>query len=130
MKYILILQFIFLIQLNVLAEDGTASNTLESNDNKIIINNIPLSYNIKILESNSRFMYDLLDARVTIKNKDQNMHYVEYKFTWFDVNGFIMAKNQSKWKTVSIDAKDTIVLRDLAISSKIDSFKFYIRGIE
>ena len=130
MKYTLILQFIFLIQLNVLAEDGTASNTLESDDNKIIINNIPLSYNIKILESNSRFMYDLLDARVTIKNKDQNKHYVEYKFTWFDVNGFIMAKNQSKWKTISIDAKDTIVLRDLAISSKIDSFKFYIRGIE
>ena len=64
---------------------------------------------------------------VTIKNKDQNRHYVEYKFVWFDIGGFVMAKNKSKWKTVSIDARDTIVLRDLAISPKIDSFKFYIR---
>jgi len=112
------------------AGDGTASNTLESYEDKVIINDIPLSYNISIEGSNSRFISELLDARVIIKNKDSNRHYLEYKFMWYDESGFEIAKLHSKWKKVRIDAKDRIVLKSLAVTPKIDSFKFYVRGIE
>ncbi len=112
----------------LIASDNTSSNTLESETDEIIINNIPLSFNIEIIESNSRFVYDLLDARVTIKNRDNNKHYLEYKFIWYDESGFETSKNQSKWKQVRVDAKDTIKLKALAVTSKIDSFKFYIRA--
>lgn len=118
---------IIILSTQVLGDD-TSSNTLESENDKIIINNIPLSYNIVILESHSRFVYDLLDARVAIKNKDTNKHYLEYKFIWYDESGFEIAKNQSKWKQIRIDSKDKIVIKALAITSKIDAFKFYIRG--
>lgn len=107
--------------------DGTASNTLESETNEVIINDIPLSYNIEIVKSNSRFTYDLLDARVTIKNKDSYQHYLEYKFIWYDESGFEISKNSSKWQYIRIDAKDTIVVKALAVTPKVDSFKFYIR---
>ncbi len=111
-----------------MASDNTSSNTLESETDKVIINDIPLSYNIKIVESNSRFVYDLLDARVTIKNKDDNRRYLEYKFIWYDESGFEISKNSTKWRRVKINANDSVVLKGLAITSKIDSFKFYIRG--
>jgi len=127
-----ILFIIFLIfGMNILyASDNTASNTFDSNNDTIIINNIPLSYNIKIIGSDSRFAYNLLDARVSIKNKDTIKHYLEYKFIWFDENGFEIAKDKSKWRKTYIDAKDSIILKDLAVTSKIDSFKFYARGAD
>lgn len=114
----------------LISDDKTSSNTYESYNEKIIINNIPLSYQVEILGSNSRFISDLLDARVEILNKSKNRHYLEYKFIWYDVGGFEMAKYLSKWKRVKIDGSDKIVIKDLAISPKIDSFKFYIRGID
>lgn len=112
------------------ASDGTSSNTLESLEDKVIINNVPLSYNISIDGSNSRFISDLLDARVIITNKDSNQHDIEYKFVWYDVGGFEMGKHLSKWRQVRVDAKDTIILKKMAVTPKIDSFKFYVRGIE
>jgi len=128
MKKILIT---FLICISSLySYDGTASNTLESEEDKVIINNIPFSFNIKIEGSNSRFIADLLDARVIIRNKDTNQHKLEYKFVWYDISGFEIAKASSKWKQVRVDAKDTIVLKALAVTPKIESFKFYVRGIE
>jgi uncharacterized protein YcfL len=125
-KALLIVGFIS----NPLFSQNTSSNTLQSDTNEIIINNIPLSYKISLLSSNSRFIYDLLDARVKIKNNDTIEHNLEYKFVWYDIGGFEMAKHLSKWRHVKIDAKDTIILKDLAISPKIDSFKFYIRGLK
>lgn len=124
---------VFLMLLIVSAHafgDGTASNTFESEEEKVIVNDIPLSYNISIEGSNSRFVADLLDARVIIKNKDNKRHYLEYKFVWYDETGLEIARTASKWRKVRIDAKDTIVLKSLAITPKIDSFKFYVRGIE
>ncbi len=128
MKKIIIL--IYILFSSLIAGDGSASNTFESEADQVIINDIPLSYNISIQGSNSRFIYDLLDARVIIKNKDSNKHYLEYKFLWYDVSGFGISKGSSKWKRIVVDAKDTIVVKSLAITSKIDSFKFYVRGIE
>lgn len=110
--------------------DGTASNTMESQEDAVVINDIPLSYNISIEGSNSRFIADLLDARVIIRNKDSDQHNLEYKFIWYDESGFEMAKHLTKWKRVRIDSKDRIVLKSLAVTPKIDSFKFYVRGIE
>ncbi|MEA2110928.1 MAG: YcfL family protein [Campylobacterota bacterium] len=127
MKKLLILTLF--ISCLTLQADNTSSNTLDSYTDEVVINNIPLSYNIEILGSNSRFVADLLDARVSIRNKDRHQHNLEYKFIWYDVGGFEMAKQYSKWKKVAIDSKDTIVLKSLAITPKIDSFKVYIRGI-
>jgi len=130
MKNILFTIFV-IFGLNMLyADDNTASNTFNSSNDTIIINNIPLSYNIEIVGSDSRFAYNLLDARVTIKNKDNIKHYLKYKFVWFDENGFEIAKDKSRWRNAYIDAKDSIILKDLAVTSKIDSFKFYARGAD
>lgn len=126
-KFLFILVFSFT---SLFAGDGTASNTFESDEDKVIINDIPLSYNISIVGSNSRFISDLLDARVIIKNNDMNSHYLEYKFVWYDVGGFEMSKRLSKWRRIKIDAKDRIVLKSLAVTPKIDSFKFYVRGVD
>lgn len=111
------------------ASDGTASNTLESNEEKIVINDIPLSFNISIEGTNSRFISDLLDARVIVRNKDSIRHDLEYKFIWYDESGFEMAKHLTKWKRVRIDAKDRIIIKSLAVTPKINTFKFYIKEV-
>jgi uncharacterized protein YcfL len=107
--------------------DNSQSNTLTSPEDEVVINDIPLSYNIKIVGSTSRFVYDLLSASVTIKSLSDSQHELEYKFIWYDETGFEMGKHLSKWKHIRIDSKDTIVIQDVAFTSKVDSFKFYIR---
>ncbi|MDF1875245.1 YcfL family protein [Sulfurimonas sp. SAG-AH-194-I05] len=110
--------------------DGTNSNTLTSPKDEVTINDLPLSYMVKIVGSTSRFVYDLLDARVTIQSDSDTQHTLEYRFIWFDEEGFEMGKHLSKWKHVTIDAKDTVVVKELALTSKVDSFKFYLRDRE
>ncbi len=107
--------------------DNTNSNTMTSQEDKVVINDTPLSWKISIDGSTTRFVYDLLDARVTITNKSDSQYELEYRFIWYDESGFELGKHLSKWKHVRIDAKDTISLKALAVTPKVDSFKFYLR---
>lgn len=107
--------------------DNSNSNTLTSQEDEITINDVPLEYKISIVGSTSRFMYDLLHAGVTIKSSSNSMYELEYKFIWYDEEGFEMGKHLSKWKRVRIDSMDTIALKALAATPKVDSFKFYLR---
>jgi len=129
--FISFITFALLINLNAdLIGDGTNSNTITSQDEKIVINDIPLDYKVQIIGTSSRFKYDLLDARVVIKSLSNSRHELEYKFVWYDESGFEMGKHLSKWEHIRIDAKDTIILKSLAKTSKVDSFKLYIRDTQ
>ena len=108
--------------------DKSSSNIMKSKDSKIIINNIPLSYKVSIDGYNSRFINDLLEASVNISNKDAQQHPLEYKFKWYDKAGFEIGKSLSIWKPFVLDASDSIELKALAITPKVETFKFYIRG--
>jgi len=108
--------------------DNSSSNIMKSKDNKIIINNIPLSYQVSIDGYNSRFINDLLEASVKISNKDATQHELEYKFKWYDATGFGISESLSVWKPIVLDASDSIELKALAITPKVETFKFYIRG--
>ena len=108
--------------------DKSSSNIMKSKDSKIIINNIPLSYKVSIDGYNSRFINDLLEASVNISNKDAKQHQLEYKFKWYDAAGFEIGESLSIWKPIVLDASDSIELKALAITPKVETFKFYIRG--
>ena len=108
--------------------DKSSSNIMKSKNSKIIINNIPLSYKVSIDGYNSRFINDLLEASVNISNKDAKQHSLEYKFKWYDAAGFEIGESLSIWKPIVLDASDSIELKALAITPKVETFKFYIRG--
>ncbi len=127
----ILLAIFLLISVNTLNADlfgdGSNSNTLTSQEDEITINDVPLEFKISIIGSTSRFQYDLLHAGVTIKSNSNSRYELEYKFVWYDESGFEMGKHLSKWKRVRIDSMDTVVLKALALTSKVDSFKFYLR---
>lgn len=106
----------------------SSSNIMKSKNSEVIINNIPLSYQVSIDGYNSRFINDLLEASVNISNKDATQHALEYKFKWYDATGFGMSESLSIWKPFVLDASDTIELKALAINPKVETFKFYIRA--
>lgn len=108
--------------------DNSSSNIIKSQKSEVIINNIPLSYKVSIDGYNSRFINDLLEASVNISNKDATQYPLEYKFKWYDVTGFEISESLSIWKPFVLDASDTVALKALAINSKVETFKFYIRA--
>lgn len=111
-----------------IAVDKSSSNIIKSKDNKIIINNIPLSYKISIDGYNSRFINDLLEASVKISNQDATQYALEYKFKWYDETGFETGTSLSIWKPIILDASDNIEVNALAMTPEVETFKFYIRG--
>lgn len=108
--------------------DPSSSNIMKSQNSEVIINNIPLSYQVSIDGYNSRFINDLLEASVNISNKDATQHALEYKFKWYDAAGFETSETLSMWKPFVLDASDSIELKALAITPKVETFKFYIRA--
>lgn len=108
--------------------DQSSSNIMKSKNSEVIINNIPLSYQVSIDGYNSRFINDLLEASVNISNQDATQHPLEYKFKWYDASGFETDDSLSIWKPFVLDASDSIELKAMAITSKVETFKFYIRA--
>lgn len=108
--------------------DPSSSNIMKSEDRQVIINNIPLSYQVSIDGYNSRFINDLLEASVNISNQDATQHELEYKFKWYDATGFEISESLSMWKPFVLDASDTVELKGMAITPKVETFKFYIRA--
>jgi hypothetical protein len=95
-------------------KDGVVVNQLRDDD-------------IKVIKVISKTSYDLLDARVVLKNNSDDTKSIEYKFIWYDEDGLEMSKSQSLWKQAYIDKNDKIVIKQLAVTSKIKSFELYLR---
>jgi uncharacterized protein YcfL len=107
--------------------DKSSSNIMKSKQSEVIINNIPLSYKVSIDGYDSKFTNDLLDVFVKISNKDGKQYPLEYKFKWYDEAGFEVNEDLSFWKPFILDAYDEITLRHKALTSNVETFKFYIR---
>ncbi len=105
--------------------DKSASNVLRSDNNKYIINSIPLSYKVTIEGFKSKFKDNLLLASVDIRNNDQKSYDLEYRFRWFDDTGFEVGS--TPWLPLTLNAKELRSLQRIATTQKAETFKFYIR---
>ena len=104
----------------------SASNVLRSATNEYIINNIPLDYKVSIVGYNSRFVNDLLEVQVDLKNHKQRQYELEYRVRWFDDSGFEV--EATPWLPLTINAMEFRSIKQIAHSPQVESFKFYIRA--
>ncbi len=104
----------------------SASNVLRSVNNQFIINNIPLNYQVSIVDYNSKFTNNLLHVSVNIKNHKQKQYQLEYRFRWFDESGFEVGK--TSWLPLTINAMEYKSIQQIAHTPQTESFKFYIRA--
>ena len=104
----------------------SASNVFKSASNEYIINNLPLNYKVSIEGYNSRFVNNLLEVQVDLKNHKQKQYELEYRIRWFDDSGFEV--ESTPWLPLTINAMEFRSIKQIAHSPKVENFKFYIRA--
>jgi len=104
----------------------SASNVLESQTDRQIINNIPLNYRVSIVQYHSRITNGLQEIQVDLQNHRQQQYDLEYKIDWLDADGYVI--ESTPWQPLTINAKEYRSIKAIAHSPQAEDFKFYIRA--
>lgn len=89
------------------------------------INNQQLNNKIVILNTNKRILNGFLDVAVNIRNISSDTIDLEYRFVWFDSNGFKV--NETPWLPITLNGKQSKQIEQIAHSKDVVDFKFEYR---
>lgn len=108
---------------------------------QVVFRDKALAKRIKIENLNSGVTGGLLRASVTVRNTFRNMPrpigYLyptyktlefQYKFSWFDENGFEIDPDSDAWTPVTIHGQESKTLQGVAPNPSARMFKILIRG--
>lgn len=95
-------------------------------EKKIVINNRGLSKEIEITDIKSTFVGDIMKVQVSLHSKDRDTVPVQYRFDWFDAQGFDLNANQA-WKPFLIYGKEVKVIQGVAPDQRAKEFKLKLR---
>jgi len=98
-------------------------------DKSIVINNRSLSNDLEITNIRSVFVGNLLKAQVSIRSTSRDTFPIQYKFEWFDAQGFEINANQA-WKPFLVFGKETKTIQGVAPDQRAKEFKIKIRDPE
>ena len=73
-----------------------------------------------------RFTAGLLMASVDIKNEDLSRKVLQYKFLWFDRDGFEVQPDSRPWTPLTMLGEETKTVQALAPQSNVVTFKIQI----
>lgn len=110
---------------------GTASGTLQPNklggyEPSIEYYSVGIKQKVEIADLNQRRSGDVLQAHATIRNKTNKEQKVEYKFRFFDRDGFEVGPDNRPWTPLAIHAKDTAAVQATAPNNKASYFKVIV----
>lgn len=95
-------------------------------EKKIVINNRGLSKEIEITDIKSTFVGDIMKVQVSLHSKDRDTVPVQYRFDWFDAQGFDLNANQA-WKPFLLYGKEVKVIQGVAPDQRAKEFKLKLR---
>lgn len=98
-------------------------------DKSIVINNRSLSNDLEITNIRSVFVGNMLKAQISIRSTNRETFPIQYKFEWFDAQGFEINANQA-WKPFLVFGKETKTIQGVAPDQRAKEFKIKIRDPE
>jgi uncharacterized protein YcfL len=95
----------------------------------IVINNSGLAGDIEISDMKSDIVGTMLLIQASIHSKRSDTALVQYKFDWFDTQGFEIPANQA-WKPLVLNGRETVTIQGVAPDPMARGFKLKIRAQE
>jgi uncharacterized protein YcfL len=86
-----------------------------------------LSKKIEVLDVTSRYVGDFLEAQAILRNRKKTTTQFEYKFEWFDEDGFPIESNITLWKPDLLYGEETKWIRSTCPKPQAKGFKVMIR---
>ena len=93
------------------------------------VNNPQLSKRLVISDVKTRQTNQLTDVVVTLSSQYKKSQYLQYQFTWFDGDGFVIKGNHSPWQALTLFGFANIQLPGLAPTSEAVTFSLAVREI-
>ncbi|WP_108651309.1 YcfL family protein [Dongshaea marina] len=71
----------------------------------------------------------ILQATAKLTNEDSSDQNLQYRFVWFDNEGFPVAEEQQSWQPITLHGNQSIALRATAPTTSVASFKVSVREV-
>lgn len=120
------------ISLNLVAcaVNETATVSVDGNESTQVIetNNGVLADSIRISNTHTGYVGDLLKAQATITNDSNDVVEFRYKFKWLDKNGFEIAIDGRPWTPMVISPFESKNVQAVAPNPSASSFKILMQN--
>jgi len=93
------------------------------------VDNSALARNLELLEVKERYQGDLLQVQATLASQAGRALFLQYKFYWFDAQGFAVEPQQDAWIPVKLHGYQQQPLQGLAPDARVTQYKIYVREV-
>lgn len=93
----------------------------------LTVDSAELAEQLAISQVNSRYHGDLLEVNVRLSSQYKKTQRLQYQFTWFDKQGFVVEGNRSAWQPLILHGFQDADLVGVAPTAKASSYKLYVR---
>jgi uncharacterized protein YcfL len=93
------------------------------------VHNPKLGKKIHISDIRSRTNNDLLEINLSLTSTYKKTLKLQYQFTWFDKDGFVIEAGKSPWQALDLHGMQTATVPGLAPTNHVTSFRIYVREV-
>jgi len=93
------------------------------------VDNPELGKKLAITDVKTRQTNQLTDVVVTLSSKYKKSQYLQYQFTWYDDEGFVIKGNHSPWQAITLFGFANVQLPGLAPTSDAVTFSLAVREV-
>ena len=105
---------------SVMDVDGSANGPATVN-----FKNSPVD--IKVLDTRSRVINDLLQVNMELENGYSHPYNLEYKFSWYDSGGMEIDPGRTAWIPFHLNGRETKSVQGVAPNPSAKAFKIKLR---
>lgn len=96
---------------------------------QLIIDNPELAKKLAITDVKTRQTNGLTDVVVTLASQYKKSQYLQYQFTWYDADGFMIRGNHSPWQAIKLFGFAKTQLPGLAPTANAVTFSLAVREV-
>jgi len=93
------------------------------------VHNPELGKKLHISDIRSRTNNDLLEINLSLSSTYKKTLKLQYQFTWFDKDGFVIEAGKSPWQPLDLHGMQTATVPGLAPTTHVASFSLYVREV-
>lgn len=113
---------------NVAIGDVKIGNEGEILKKDYIIKDRSLAKEIEVLDVKARYVGDFLEGQAILNNKKKTTFEFEYKFEWYDSEGYPIESNVTLWTPDLLYGKEQIWIKALCPKPGATGFKILVRA--
>ncbi len=93
------------------------------------VHNPELGNKLHISDIRSRTSNELLEINLSLTSTYEKTLKLQYQFTWFDNEGFVIEAGKSPWQPLDLHGMQTATVPGLAPTTQVASFSLYVREV-